>query len=153
MLTPAQVTAFNAWLSTQKTIPPKPTKPGDLAYQIAVAGPQEYVLPTGTAPGPGSTQAVDGIRPSDGALIDAKYVRQVGCTPRTLEGLQSANKVTGFLSPGDSAEFAKYGQVLSNAANSQARYLEIDTNDQEAVGYWQFLAASQGVRTNVRYVP
>ena len=153
MLTPAQVTAFNAWLRTHKTIPPKPKNPSDLAYQIAVAGPQEYLLPTGTAPGPGSTQAVDGVRASDGALIEAKNVRQIGCTPRTLSGLQSADKVTGFLSPGDSAELAKYGQVLSNPANSEARYLELDTNDQEAVGYWQFLAASQGVKTNVRYVP
>jgi hypothetical protein len=153
LLTPTQVAAFNAWAARQTTIPPKPANPGDLAYQIAVAGPQEYVLPTGTAPGPGSTMAVDGVRASDGALIEAKYVRQVGCTPRTLNGLQSANKVTGFLSPGDSAELAKYGKVLSNPANSNAKYLEIDTNDQDAVGYWQFLAAAQGVKTNVRYVP
>lgn len=97
--------------------------------------------------------AVDGIRPSDGALIDAKYVRQVGCTPRTLDGLESANIATGFIAPTDRAELAKYDQVLSNPANSEARYLEIDTNDQEAVGYWQFLAAEQGVKTNVRYVP
>jgi hypothetical protein len=153
MLTPAQQIAFNAWISSQKTIPPKPTNPSDLAYQIAVAGKQEYVLPTGTAPGPGSTMAVDGVRSSDGALIEAKNVRQPGCTPRTLVGLQSANKITGFLSPGDSAELAKYGQVLSNPTNSQARYLELDTNDPQAVGYWQFLAAQQGVKTNVRYVP
>jgi Restriction endonuclease fold toxin 2 len=153
LLTPVQLAAFKAWVAGQPTIAPKPTNPGDLAYQIAVAGNREYVLPTGTAPGPGSTLAVDGIRPSDGALIEAKYVRQPGCTPRTLVGLQSADKVTGFLSPGDSAELAKYGQVLSNPANSQARYLEIDTNDQQAVGYWQFLAAQQGVKTNVRYAP
>ena len=153
MLTPTQLAAFNAWLRTQKTIPPKPTNPGDLAYQIAVAGSQEYVLPTGTPAGRGSTMAVDGIRPSDGALIDAKYVRQVGCTPRTFDGLESANIATGFIAPTDRAELAKYDQVLSNPANSEARYLEIDTNDQEAVGYWQFLAAEQGVKTNVRYVP
>lgn len=153
MLTPAQVAAFNAWAARQKTIPPKPKNPSDLAYQVAVAGPEEYVLPTGTPPGPGSTQAVDGIRASDGALIEAKNVRQIGCTPRTLNGLQSANKITGFLAPGDAAELAKYGQVLANPANSNAKYLELDTNDPAAVGYWQFLAAAQGVKTNVRYIP
>lgn len=153
MLTPAELATFNTWLGQQKTIPPKPANPGDLAYQIAVAGDHETLLPTGTAPGPGSTMAVDGIRPSDGALIDAKNVREPGCTPRTLQGLESADKVTGFLSKGDASEIGKYGQVLSNPANSEARYLEIDTNDQEAVGYWQFLAAEKGVETNVRYVP
>lgn len=153
MLTPAELVTFNAWLGKQKPGPLKPTDPGDLAYQIAVAGDHETVLPTGTAPGPGSTMAVDGVRPSDGALIEAKHVRNPGCTPRTLQGLQSADRATGFLSPGDAEELVKYRQVLANPANSEARYLEIDTNDQEAVGYWQFLAADEGVKTNVRYVP
>lgn len=154
MLTPAQLAAFNAWLSKQKTIPPKiSANPSDTAYQIAVAGPREYVLPTGLPPGPGSTLAIDGIRPSDGALIDAKNVRVVGCTPRTLRGLQNEDIATDILSRKDARELAKYRQVLANPANSEARYLEIDTNDQEAVGYWQFLADQKGVKTNVRYVP
>jgi hypothetical protein len=57
--------------------------------------------------------AADGLRPADGAIIEAKNVR----------------------------------------AGTQARYLELDTNDAETVGYWQFLAAEEGVKTNVRYVP
>lgn len=157
-LIPTQLAAFTAWQSELKLVAPKPNDAGDLAYQIAVVGSTEYQLPTGLPTGqPGSTLDVDGLRPSDGALIDAKNVGKPGCTPRTLAGLQNpddpANKATGYLSPGDTLELVKYQRVLANPANSEARYLEIDTNDPEAVGYWQFLAAQQGVKTNVRYIP
>lgn len=152
LLTGSALAAFNEWFASIPPGPVKPTNPSDRAYQLRVAGPSEYLLPTGVTSGPGQTQAVDGIRPADGALIEAKNVRVPGCTPRTLSGLQNADRVTGFLSPGDGAELTKYGQVLAYPG-TQARYLELDTNDPEAVGYWQFLAAEQGVKTNVRYVP
>jgi hypothetical protein len=152
LLTGSALAAFTKWLASIPPDPVKPTNPSDLAYQLKVAGPTEYLLPTGVTSGPGQTLAVDGIRPADGALIEAKNVRAPGCTPRTLSGIQNADRVTGFLSSGDKEELAKYGQALAYPG-TQARYLELDTNDPEAVGYWQFLAAEQGVKTNVRYVP
>ena len=46
----------------------------------------------------------------------------------------------------------RYQQAIDNPAN-HAQFLEIETNDEETVGYWQFLTAENHITNNVRYVP
>jgi hypothetical protein len=152
LLTPTQLAAFDKWEAGLRTIPPKPTSPGDLAYQVQVARPREYLLPTGITSGNDQTIAVDGVRPADGALIEAKNVRDPECPTRTLAALQNPNKIAPIISNLDENELVKYGLALE-VPGTQARYLELDTNNEESVGYWQFLAADMGVKTNVRYIP
>lgn len=148
LYSPAQQTAAAAWAAGLPHRAPNYGNPGDQAYQLRIAGPTEYQMPGAN----GQTVWADGYRPADGAIIDAKHVRQQGCSPRTLNGLQQGNRITQFLSPGDANELGRYQGAISNPAN-HAQYLEIDTDDADTVGYWQFLAAQQHVTSNVRYVP
>lgn len=46
----------------------------------------------------------------------------------------------------------RYGQAITNPSN-HAQYLEIDTDDPETVGYWEYLAAANHVPSAVRYIP
>lgn len=94
----------------------------------------------------------DGYRSTDGAAVDAKNVRNPGCSPRTLDNLSEGNFATKFMLTKDTAEIARYGGAIENPAN-KLTYLEVDTNDEECVGYWQFLAAANHVPNDVRYVP
>jgi hypothetical protein len=123
---------------------PVPTDPGDLAYQVKVAGqPERQVIGAD-----GTTKVwADGYRPADGALIDAKHVRELDCSPRTLENLTQGTKP--WLVPGDSDEIRRYGVAIANP-NNRAQFLEIDTNDPATQGYWQFLAARNHVPSSVR---
>jgi hypothetical protein len=143
-----QQTATTAWLATLPTRGPNYGTPNDRAYQVRVAGPTEYQM-TGAS---GKTVWADGFRPTDGAVVDAKNVRQQGCSPRTLDRLQQGDMFTNMMRPQDGAELAKYQSVVDNPGN-HAQFLEIDTNDNETVGYWQFLAAENHVKSDVRYVP
>jgi hypothetical protein len=65
----------------------------DIAYQIRVAGQPEREVSTGT----GRTVWADGYRSQDGALVDAKHIRNSGCSPRTLQGLIENDRATGFV--------------------------------------------------------
>jgi hypothetical protein len=100
----------------------------------------------------GQTVWADGFRPADGAIVDAKNVRNQGCSPRTLQGLQENAFNTNLLLGKDSSEMSRYQTAIDNPAN-HAQYLEVDTNDQSTVGYWQYLCATNHVKSNVRYVP
>lgn len=122
--------------------------PADIAYQIRTAGQPERRMPTGL----GDNVWADGYRPDDGAIVDAKHVRNPGCSPRTLQGLSEEQFATRFMTPKDEDEIFRYGLAVANPTN-QAQYLEIDTDDLETVGYWQFLCADSGVSATVRYVP
>jgi len=122
--------------------------PDDIAYQVRVAGQPELYMPYPT----GGGKWADGYRPSDGAIIDAKHVRQQGCSPRTLQGIEEQDRVTGFLLTKDSDDVVEYGLAVANPAN-HIQYLEIDTDDPEVVGYWQYLCVENGVTADVRYVP
>lgn len=148
LYSPAQQTAAAAWAAGLPHRAANYGNPADQAYQLRIAGPTEYQMPGAN----GQTVWADGYRPADGAIIDAKHVRQQGCSPRTLDGLQQGNRITQFLSPGDANELGRYQGAIGNP-NNHAQYLEIDTDDPETVGYWQFLAAQQHVTSNVRYVP
>jgi hypothetical protein len=72
--------------------------------------------------------------------------------PRSLQGLQEGRFNTNLLLKGDDSELGRYREVIDNPAN-HAQYLEIDTPDKTTVGYWQFLAARNHVKSNVRVVP
>lgn len=139
-------------------VPPLPPIPGSGAFppyspqqQAAAAGwaaGLQTWMPTGT----GGGIWADGYRDTDGAMVDAKHVRQQGCSPRTLQGLNEQQFATRLMQPGDEDEVLRYGQAAANPAN-HIQYLEIDTDDPETVGYWQYLAAANHVPADVRYVP
>ncbi len=148
LYTPAQQAAAAAWANTLPSRAPNYGNPDDQAYQLRMAGTPERLMSSAN----GSTVWADGFRPTDGAIIDAKNVRQQGCSPRSLNGLQQSDFATNLLSGKDSNELYRYGDAINNPAN-HAQFLEIDTNDPETVGYWQFLAAQQHVKNDVRYVP
>jgi hypothetical protein len=102
--------------------------------------------------GHGDGQWADGYRPSDGAAIDAKHVREQGCSPRTMANLDEDSFASKFMIPKDEDEVADYAAVIENPAN-HVQYLEIDTNDPETVAYWEYLCAANGLPADVRYVP
>jgi hypothetical protein len=145
---PGDQQAATAWANTLQTRDPVYGTPDDIAYQIRTAGQPERYIPTAT----GGGVWADGYRDSDGALIDAKHVRNQGCSPRTLQGLQEENRATGFLVGKDDDEISRYGDAVANPGN-KVQYLEVDTDDEETLGYWQYLAAENHVPSDVRYVP
>jgi hypothetical protein len=144
----AQQTAAAAWVNTLPSRQPNYGNSDDQAYQLRVAGTPERLM-SGSR---GETVWADGYRPADGAIIDAKNVRQQGCSPRTLNGLQQSDFATNLLAGKDANELYRYGDAINNSDN-HAQFLEIDTNDPETVGYWQFQCAQQHVKSDVRYVP
>ncbi|MBR7825842.1 hypothetical protein KDK95_05940 [Actinospica sp. MGRD01-02] len=148
LYTAAQQKAAAAWIQTMPQRPANYGTAADQAYQVRVAGEPERNL-TGAD---GSNVWADGYRPADGAIIDAKNVRNLGCSPRTLQGLQENSFATTMLTAKDSSELGRYQQAIANP-NNHAQFLELDTNDPETVGYWQYLLAEQHVTSNVRYVP
>lgn len=145
---PAQQAAATTWVQGLPEREPNYGNPADRAYQVRVAGSPERLM-TG---GGGEAIWADGYRPADGAIIDAKNVRNEGCSPRSLQGLQEGQFNTNLLLKGDDSELGRYREVIDNPAN-HAQYLEIDTPDKTTVGYWQFLAARNHVKSNVRVVP
>jgi hypothetical protein len=145
---PQDAASAAAWYAGLDTRDPVYGTPDDIAYQICTAGQPEVDIPTGD----GDDVWADGYRTSDGAVIDAKHVRNPGCSPRTLEGITEQDRVTGFLIGKDDDEVSRYAAAVNNPAN-HAQYLEIDVDDEETVGYWQYLAAQNGVPSDVRYVP
>jgi hypothetical protein len=100
----------------------------------------------------GETVWADGFRPTDGAIVEAKNVRTQGCSPRTLDRLQQSDRATGFLLTGDGDELQRLGDAATNPTN-HAQFVEIDTNDPEALSYWQYLCAERHVKADVRYTP
>ncbi len=149
---PADQAAATAWANGLSTRDPLYGTPADIAYQVRVAGSPERLVPTGGPPGPGDSVWADGYRPTDGALVDAKHVRELGCSPRSLDGLTQSQFATRLLQPGDEYELSRYSMAVANPAN-RVQYLEIDTNDRETVGYWQYLTARYHLPSDVRYVP
>ena len=143
----ADQAAALAWASALPTRDPNYGTPEDRAYRVRVAGQPEREMDTGD----GRTVWADGYRSSDGAVVDAKNVRKPGCSPRTLDNLNEGAFGTTLLIGKDGDEIRRYGQAIANPAN-KLQYLEVDTNDQECVGYWQYLAAQHHVHSDVRYV-
>lgn len=148
LYSPNQQAAASAWVNGLPSRAPSYGNASDQAYQLRIASTPERLM-TGAN---GDTVWADGFRTTDGAIIDAKNVRQQGCSPRTLAGLQQGSFNTNLLAGKDASELYRYGEAITNPAN-HAQFLEIDTNDPEVVSYWQFQCAQQHVKNDVRYVP
>ncbi|MBB5159085.1 hypothetical protein BJ970_006684 [Saccharopolyspora phatthalungensis] len=148
LYSPHQQTAAQTWVQGLESRPPNYGTPADRAYQLRVAGEPERKMSAEN----GRTVWADGFRPADGAIIDAKNVRKQGCSPRSLQGVHDNSFETQLLQTGDERELSKYQGAIENPSN-HAQYLELDTNDRETVGYWQFLCAENHVKSNVRYAP
>ncbi|GAA2317511.1 hypothetical protein OKJ48_25580 [Streptomyces kunmingensis] len=136
-----------------------PTTPEN-AYQLRTAGYPERKIPL-PAGSPKGAIAADGMRPADGYMVDAKYVKnQQGCfrKPSTFD-LADKYKANGdkawspkdVLVGKDEKELGEY--KLAMDSHQQIRGLEIVTNDQDSVAYWQTLMANKGVYGTSRYVP
>lgn len=175
-LTPGQQAEFRAWMAQMKTdkrtkpvsMPPpfsaktgKPTKQqvkDARAYQLRVAGDTEYSLYTTLhnpkTDGPASMNA-DGVRPQDGAAIDAKYVnQQSGCsTPYRMSGVSNTPAFLYKQVESDQEwEMQRYASAIKDPRN-QVNHLEIDTNDPQAAAYFEAMRQANNVPGQTRVVP
>ena len=145
---PTDQAAALAWAGALPTRDPNYGTPEDRAYQVRVAGqPERQVFSAD-----GKPVWADGYRDTDGALVDAKHVRNPGCSPRTLEGLNAGKFATRMVVEDDESEVIRYGGAIANPSN-HVRYLEIDTDGADTMGYWQYLAAAHHIPSDIRYIP
>ncbi|WP_030345508.1 restriction endonuclease fold toxin-2 domain-containing protein [Streptomyces sp. NRRL S-1022] len=160
---------FEAWVNTLRPMGfggkgTSTTDPAN-AYQLRTAGYPERLIPLPAEARKGAI-AADGMRPADGYMIDAKYVKDTDdeCkknswrTPDTfaLEDKYDKNgkkkwSKKDILVGKDEDELDDYRQAMTQ--HEQIRGLEIITNDNDAAAYWQTLMAAQGVKGTSRYVP
>ncbi|MEV5508878.1 restriction endonuclease fold toxin-2 domain-containing protein [Streptomyces orinoci] len=156
-LTPAERKKFDAWANTLRDSHYAGGTPDDNAYQYRVAGYPEKEIPIDPSLSPNGTILADGLRSTDGMAVEAKNVREPGCgrTFRTLEKLQKADRFQrNVLMRDDYTELVKYKSAMEHPPNGgQVRGLEIDTNDANAVPYWDALMAAHEVKGYARYVP
>lgn len=147
-LSPQQLAQANVWVRGLHATP-TPTTSAWGQYQVRVAGPNQYDMPTGD----GRLVAADGFRPLDGAIIDAKYTDNPTCSLYNLDNPSSIPQPifeSAFAKGGE--EFNKYAAVIRDPAN-HAQFLEVVVNDPKLVPYFQFLMAEQHVPGLVRVVP
>jgi hypothetical protein len=149
LYSPLEQAETEQWAQSLPASGPSGGSAEDIAYQLRVAGNPERIVP---GVNPTDKVHADGIRPTDGALVEAKYVRELGCSPRNLADLQTGDFITGRIAVGDDDEMRRYASALNNPANP-VQFVEIDTNDPQTVGYWQFLAARHHMPSDVRVVP
>ncbi|MFE2157035.1 restriction endonuclease fold toxin-2 domain-containing protein [Streptomyces lydicus] len=129
----------------------------DNAYQHRICGYPEKELPIKPGISKHGTQIADGLRASDGMAVDAKHVRDPGCS-KTFRSLDKLAKADDFqkrvLFRDDTDELKKYKSAMEYGPNKgQIRGLEIVTNDQSTVPYWDAMMAAQGVKGYARYAP
>ena len=158
-LTPAQRKAFDTWA---KTVPDKgfANRQGsanlDNAYQYRVSGYPEKLLTVTAAGGTGGYISADGLRDTDGMIVEAKRVDKPNecSTPRTLAEYAKAKPWFGNLYAGDRDELTKYRQAMAYGPNQQhLRGVEIVTNDHDSVNYWNAMMITQRVHGYARYAP
>ncbi len=171
LLSPPDSAAFAAWAAGLRSSgfaggSQDLDKPGNDAnrYQYQVAGYPEKEIPidpdlkyNGKKISVNGTMAADGVRPADGMLVDAKYVNNPGSS-RCWRNMNSFNnpkdRPQAFMMGGDEKEMEKYKSTMEWPANKgMVRGLEIDTNDPDAVPYWDAMMAAHGVRGYAREVP
>ncbi|QES03912.1 hypothetical protein DEJ43_28845 [Streptomyces venezuelae ATCC 10712] len=167
LLTPEERKDFVSWVNGLKAAgfggKPDATTPEN-AYQLRIAGYPERIIPL---PADYEKPAIgaDGMRPADGMMVDAKYVKDADddCRKSTWrrqstfeiedeykeDGTKKWNKKDVLIGK-DEGELEKYRQAMNE--HEQIRGLEIVTNDKEAVPYWQTLMALQQVPGTARYV-
>ncbi|MFJ1750928.1 restriction endonuclease fold toxin-2 domain-containing protein [Streptomyces sp. NPDC088116] len=140
----------------------------DNAYQLRIAGYPEREVPLA---GKKRGLMVDGIRPADGYLVEAKHVRDPDCKKKSFRSLdrvegtlakpvKANNKgeiawdpVVDAMYGGDEKELVRYKQAMANPANTEIRGLEIVTNGRDNAAYWQSMMAMTGTPGSTRYVP
>ncbi|MFD8707030.1 restriction endonuclease fold toxin-2 domain-containing protein [Kitasatospora sp. NPDC059648] len=174
VLPAAQQAAIRAWMAQMEQdgrtfpadgphAPASPEKPDPKinarrAYQVRVAGSTEYRLyTTVTDPKDGSELGMDadGVRPEDGAAIDAKYIgQQKSCkSPFRLDNedgiFQFAYENT---MTGESKKLEKYASALKDPRN-KVNHLELITSDAKTSSYFQALMTAQKVTGRVRIEP
>jgi hypothetical protein len=160
-LTPAQRKAFDAWAAT---VPDKgfANKQGpnnlDNAYQRRVAGYPEKLLTVKEGGGTGGYISADGLRDTDGMIVEAKRVDKpnVCHTPRALSKyLAGGDKPWDQnIYEDDENELKKYRQAMTVPLNEgNLRGVEICTNDEDSVDYWDAMMIAQGVHGYARYAP
>ncbi|WP_234311835.1 restriction endonuclease fold toxin-2 domain-containing protein [Streptomyces griseus] len=170
-LTPGEQQRFRTWLNSLNTGGfaggGGPAHP-DNAYQLRVAGYPEREVPLD---GRKRGLMVDGIRPLDGYLIEAKHVRDPDCKKRSFRSIERVNEtlakpvkvdakgnpkwdpVVDSMYGDDSRELTRYKKAMANPANSEIRGLEIVTNGKDNAAYWESMMAMNGVTGSSRYVP
>jgi uncharacterized protein YukE len=175
-LTPAEQAEFRAWMARMNadghtmsvSMPPpvsaktgRPTKPQVIdarAYQLRVAGDTEYSLYTTlTNPKTGGQARMnaDGVRPQDGAAIDAKYVnQQSGCsTPYRMSDVSNTPDFLYKQVESDQKwEMQRYASAINDPRN-RVNHLEIDTNDPKAAAYFEAMREANRVPGQTRVVP
>ncbi|HJP77441.1 MAG TPA: restriction endonuclease fold toxin-2 domain-containing protein [Pseudonocardiaceae bacterium] len=159
-LTTVQRNAFDSWL---KTLPEGDYSNGNSAvdpanaYQLRTSGYPEFQVPIPPGLRPGNYLMVDGMRPTDGMAVEAKYVQKPDSCYRTLTELLTNHVGAGkptFLFLADHDEMEKYAAAINNPQNNgQIRGLEIDTNYADSVPYWRTMMAAYGINGYARYVP
>ncbi|MFG2871495.1 restriction endonuclease fold toxin-2 domain-containing protein [Streptomyces sp. NPDC048338] len=144
-----------------------PTDP-DNAYQLRIAGYPEREVPLA---GKNRGLMVDGIRPVDGHLVEAKHVRDPDCKKKSFRSLDRVEEtltkpvkvndkgkiawdpVVDAMYAGDEKELVRYKQAMANPANGEIKGLEIVTNGKDNAAYWQSMMAMTGTPGSTRYVP
>jgi hypothetical protein len=103
----------------------------------------------------GSAQPIyaDGFRPQDGAIVDAKFVRDPQLTCYTVgNSNQRPPFIYDNIMSQEQGQLDRYGAVLDDPKN-QARLMEIDTNDPLAAQYFQVMLDMNGIHGRSRYAP
>ncbi|MEU7057597.1 restriction endonuclease fold toxin-2 domain-containing protein [Streptomyces sp. NPDC046197] len=144
-----------------------PTNPNN-AYQLRVAGYPEREVPLD---GHKRGLMVDGIRPVDGYLVEAKHVQDPDRKRRSFRSIERVNEtlakpvkvddsgkpkwdpVIDSMYGDDSRELTRYKKAMANPANSEIRGLEIVTNGEDDAAYWESMMLMNGVTGSARYVP
>jgi uncharacterized protein YukE len=134
----------------------KPKIDARRAYQLRVAGDTEYQLYTTVPDGKGGQKSMnaDGVRPQDGAAVDAKYVGEQPSCKSPLR-LNNVDNVPDYVyestekSQGD--EIVRYGSAFQDPRN-KVNHLEIITNDDKAGAYYDAMLAAKGVPGETRIV-
>ncbi|WP_329454093.1 restriction endonuclease fold toxin-2 domain-containing protein [Streptomyces sp. NBC_01497] len=135
----------------------KPKIDARRAYQLRVAGSTEYNLYTTVPNGKGGERGMnaDGVRASDGAAVDAKYVgTQKSCTsPLRLGNVDNVpSYVYESAEKAQKDEIMRYGAAFKDPRN-QVNHMEIITNDAKAGAYFDVLLAAEKVPGETRIVP
>lgn len=146
-LSPLEQREVKTWAQQLPKRAPAYGTPDDIDYQRKVAGSPEFQLPAGE-----EQVWADGVRFEDGAAIDAKHVRDPRCTTRTLEGLRRSDFFAQKMLGDDIDELERYREAVHDPSG-KIRLLEIHTDYEPSVAYWEFLRTRHHVPGYVRYTP
>ncbi len=167
-LSPADQAAFRSWMTQMglagRTFPanspdtaPKPSAAEARAYQLRVAGDTEYRLYTSVPDGKGGERGIDadGVRPEDGAAIEAKYVAPTrgncGSPYRLNNTDQVFQPVYEKVERAQLDEMQRYASALNDPRN-KVTHVEIVTNDDKAAAYFEAMRQAQHVRGQTRII-